>query len=169
MLGQVQLMITELSLKEEEIKLRDLVCQLLQEVLQEVFVGSEVKAFGSSANGLGWKGSDLDICLLMEQTEAIKHVYCPLNDLEQEATSVKSENSVFLEVVSVLRSFAPGCTNIVPVLTAKCPVIRFKHQPSGLLCDLSINNRYFQLIKCIKMQIILSEANTSFMLWLAIN
>lgn len=112
----------QLCLTEEDVKLRRLVCQLLQEVFHEVYSGASVVPFGSTVSGVGWKGSDLDVCLLTG---------------DDRDTDVD-----YSEVINVLRSFAPGCVNIIPVLGAKCPLIKFKHQPSGLLCDLSVNNRY---------------------------
>ena len=113
----------QLCLTEEDIKLRKLVCQLLQEVFYEVYPEASVVPFGSTVSGVGWEGSDLDVCLLTPS--------------QQDDAAID-----YSLVVDVLRSFAPGCINIIPVLTAKCPLIKFTHQPSGLSCDLSVNNRY---------------------------
>lgn len=118
---QLNLLMQQLCLTEQDVKLRRLVCQLLQEVFHEVHSGASVVPFGSTVSGVGWKGSDLDVCLL---------------------TSNNNDDVDYSEVIDVLRSFAPGCVNVIPVLTAKCPLIKFKHQPSGLSCDLSVNNRY---------------------------
>ena len=112
----------EFCLTEEDVKLRGLVCQLLKEVFLEVYSNASVVPFGSTVSRAGWKGSDLDLCLLTDHpSDAV--------DLD------------FSVVIDILRSFAPGCVNIIPVLSAKCPLIKFKHQPSDLACDLSINNR----------------------------
>lgn len=125
----------QLCLTEEDVKLRRLVCQLLQEVFHEVYSGASVVPFGSTVSGVGWKGSDLDVCLLTG------------DDCDTDVD--------YSEVINVLRSFAPGCVNIIPVLGAKCPLIKFKHQPSGMLCDLSVNNRYTSVginkIRCINL------------------
>lgn len=112
----------QLCLTEKDVKLRSLVCQLLQEVFREVYPEASVVPFGSTVSAVGWKGSDLDVCLLTSE--------CNNDDVD------------YSLVIDMLRSFAPGCVNIIPVLTAKCPLIKFKHQPSGLSCDLSVNNRY---------------------------
>ena len=113
----------QLCLTEEDIKLRKLVCQLLQEVFYEVYPEASVVPFGSTVSGVGWEGSDLDVCLLTPS--------------QQDDAAID-----YSLVIDVLRSFAPGCINIIPVLTAKCPLVKFTHQPSGLSCDLSVNNRY---------------------------
>ena len=127
---ELNLLMQQLCLTEEDVELRRLVCQLLQEVFHEVYSGASVVPFGSTVSGVGWKGSDLDVCLLTG------------DDCDTDVD--------YSEVINVLRSFAPGCVNIIPVLGAKCPLIKFKHQPSGLSCDLSVNNRYrcqWELIK----------------------
>ncbi|XP_074622924.1 poly(A) RNA polymerase, mitochondrial-like isoform X1 [Acropora palmata] len=130
---QINLLMEEFCLTEEDVKLRGLVCQLLKEVFLEVYSSASVVPFGSTVSGAGWKGSDLDICLLTDDpSDAV--------DLD------------FSVVIDTLRSFAPGCVNIIPVLSAKCPLIKFKHQPSDLACDLSINNRLgvanSELLRC---------------------
>lgn len=125
---QVNLLMQELCLTDEDIKLRKLVCQLLQEVFGEVYPGASVVPFGSTVSGVGWKGSDLDVCLLTN--ECVAPPQCDDTGVD------------YSLVIDMLRSFAPGCTNIIPVLTAKCPLIKFTHQPSGLSCDLSVKNRY---------------------------
>lgn len=40
-----------------------------------------------------------------------------------------------------LDSFGPGCEGVQKILNARCPLVRFSHQPSGLQCDLTLNNR----------------------------
>ena len=124
---QLNLLMQHLCLTDEDIKLRRLVCQLLQEVFGEVYPDSSVVPFGSTVSEVGWKGSDLDVCLLT----SVAPSQCDDAGVD------------YSLVIDMLRSFAPGCTNIIPVLTAKCPLVKFTHQPSGLSCDLSVNNRYF--------------------------
>ena len=130
---QLNLLMQHLCLIDEDIELRRLVCQLLQEVFGEVYPGALVVPFGSTVSGVGWKGSDLDVCLL---TSAVPS--------QCDDTGVD-----YSLVIDMLRSFTPGCTNIIPVLTAKCPLVKFTHQPSGLSCDLSVNNRYLRWLKTV--------------------
>ena len=37
------------------------------------------------------------------------------------------------------------CTHIYAIPSARCPIIQFTHEPTGLLCDLSVNTRYIQI------------------------
>lgn len=38
-------------------------------------------------------------------------------------------------------NFGPGCVGVQKILNARCPLVRFSHQPSGFQCDLTANNR----------------------------
>lgn len=98
--------------------------------------------FGSSANGLGCRGSDLDITLLIDTDMDTWNI--DLDELlggykgDKESNTFKDIHSF---VVKVLRTLVPGCSNIIPIFTAKCPVIKFTHQTTALSCDLTVNNR----------------------------
>lgn len=80
-------------------------------------------SFGLIVSGVGWKGSDLDLCLLTFEVDDVVVDY-------------------FL-VVDVLRSFVFGCINVILVLIVKCFLIKFIYLFFGLLCDLLVNNRYY--------------------------
>lgn len=66
--------------------------------------------------------------------------------LEFQLKRVSSERVVTQSVLSVLGEsldqFAPGCVGVQKILNARCPLLRFAHQPSGFQCDLTANNRY---------------------------
>lgn len=46
----------------------------------------------------------------------------------------------FDQVLSMVHSL-PGTARVVPIPSARCPVIKFFHLPTGTHCDLSISNR----------------------------
>jgi speckle targeted PIP5K1A-regulated poly(A) polymerase len=124
-------------LNDDDLKLRNLIVQYLQEIFVEIFPACVVTTFGSTATGLGLKGADLDLCLLVDP-EALNLV------LYQDDSSPSSSDlteHLLQFIVNVLRKFAAGFQNVVSVSTAKCPVVKFVHRDSGLSCDLSINNR----------------------------
>lgn len=66
--------------------------------------------------------------------------------LEFHLKRVSSERVVTQGVLSIigesLERIAPGCVGIQKILNARCPLLRFAHQPSGFQCDLTANNRY---------------------------
>lgn len=65
--------------------------------------------------------------------------------LEFQLKRVSSDRVVTQSVLSVigesLDQFAPGCVGVQKILNARCPLLRFAHQPSGFQCDLTANNR----------------------------
>lgn len=65
--------------------------------------------------------------------------------LEFQLKRVSSDRVVTQSVLSVLGEsldqFAPGCVGVQKILNARCPLLRFAHQPSGFQCDLTANNR----------------------------
>lgn len=138
---QVGILVEELGLTADDLQLRKLVCDLLQEVFKEVYPNVQVVPFGSTVTGLGWKGCDLDVCLVTDPLLSSETSKCSSQDANELIHTEKEGHQDYSLVTDVLRSFAPGCVRVIPVLSAKCPLIKFTHQPSGLACDLSINNR----------------------------
>ena len=57
-----------LELPPSGLRLRYLVCDLLHEVFKEFFPACQVYPFGSSVNGFGVQGSDLDLHLELDAT-----------------------------------------------------------------------------------------------------
>lgn len=47
----------------------------------------------------------------------------------------------FQKVLSVI-SGIPDCVKVLGLPSARCPIIRFIHEPTGVHCDISVNNRY---------------------------
>jgi len=60
--------------------------------------------------------------------------------------AAKSERIVTQNILSGIGTcidlFGPGCVSLHKILDARCPLVRFNHQPSGFQCDLTANNRY---------------------------
>ncbi|XP_012870210.1 PREDICTED: poly(A) RNA polymerase, mitochondrial isoform X2 [Dipodomys ordii] len=65
--------------------------------------------------------------------------------MEFQVKSVPSERIATQKILSVigecLDHFGPGCVGLQKILNARCPLVRFSHQPSGFQCDLTTNNR----------------------------
>lgn len=66
--------------------------------------------------------------------------------LEYQMKRATSERAVTQSILSVIGEcvdqFGPGCVGVQKILNARCPLVRFAHQPSGFQCDLTANNRY---------------------------
>ncbi|XP_067839279.1 terminal uridylyltransferase 7-like [Heptranchias perlo] len=96
----------------------------------EAFIKKELDAkaklclFGSSKNGFGFRQSDLDICMTFEDRETAEGINC-----------IK----IIEDLARVLRKHT-GLKSILPITTAKVPIVKFFHVRSGLEGDISLYN-----------------------------
>ncbi|KAM8881022.1 poly(A) RNA polymerase, mitochondrial [Synchiropus picturatus] len=134
------------QLTEENTRLRFLVCSLLKDIAAAYFPECTVRPFGSSVNGFGKLGCDLDMFLDLDGVSG-RDVKLPGSglSLEYQMKVASSERAVTQSILSVIGEcvdqFGPGCVGVQKILNARCPLVRFSHQPSGFQCDLTANNR----------------------------
>jgi len=94
----------------------------LHSILQELSMPvGELQMFGSSANGFGNNGSDVDISLLSSPG----------------ADAPSSED--LIEGVSTLLE-QHGMANLTDRRTARIPIVTFDDPQTGLECDICLNN-----------------------------
>ncbi|XP_062994879.1 terminal uridylyltransferase 4 [Elgaria multicarinata webbii] len=84
--------------------------------------------FGSSKNGFGFRDSDLDICMTLEGHENAEKLNC---------------KEIIESLAKVLKKH-PGLRNILPITTAKVPIVKFEHRRSCLEGDISLYNTLAQ-------------------------
>ncbi|XP_054478870.1 poly(A) RNA polymerase, mitochondrial [Anoplopoma fimbria] len=134
------------QLTEENSRLRFLVCSLLKDIAAAYFPECTIKPFGSSVNGFGKLGCDLDMFLDLDGISG-RNAKMPKSGLwlEYQMKRANSERAVTQSILSVIGEcvdqFGPGCVGVQKILNARCPLVRFAHQPSGFQCDLTANNR----------------------------
>ncbi|KAF7212987.1 poly(A) RNA polymerase, mitochondrial [Nothobranchius furzeri] len=134
------------QLTEENSRLRFLVCSLLNDIAAAYFPECTIRPFGSSVNGFGKLGCDLDMFLDLDSISGwnVKQPKAGLL-LEYQMKRANSERAVTQSILSVIGEcvdqFGPGCVGVQRILNARCPLVRFSHQPSGFQCDLTANNR----------------------------
>ncbi|NWZ19421.1 PAPD1 protein, partial [Asarcornis scutulata] len=143
--SQMYILLNEYQLTEENIKLRFLACSLVQDFARAYFPDSTVKPFGSSVNTFGKLGCDVDMFLDFRDTQehAAKMKKGPF-EMEYQMKRLPSERLATQKILSVigdcLDNFGPGCMSIQKILNARCPLVKFAHQPTGFQCDLSVSN-----------------------------
>ncbi|XP_041344001.1 poly(A) RNA polymerase, mitochondrial [Pyrgilauda ruficollis] len=143
--SQMYVLLNEYQLTEENIKLRFLACSLVRDFARAYFPDSTVKPFGSSVNTFGKLGSDVDMFLDFRDTgkHATKTKKGPF-EMEYQMKRLPSERLATQRILSVigdcLDNFGPGCVNVQKILNARCPLVKFSHQPTGFQCDLSVSN-----------------------------
>ncbi|XP_009323782.1 PREDICTED: poly(A) RNA polymerase, mitochondrial, partial [Pygoscelis adeliae] len=143
--SQMYILLNEYQLTEENIKLRFLACSLVRDFAHAYFPDSTVKPFGSSVNTFGKLGCDVDMFLDFRDTRkhAAKMKKGPF-EMEYQMKRLPSERLATQKILSVigdcLDNFGPGCVNVQKILNARCPLVKFSHQPTGFQCDLSVSN-----------------------------
>ncbi|XP_032371984.1 terminal uridylyltransferase 7 [Etheostoma spectabile] len=115
---------TDFAPDELEVGVREHILQDLETFVRRQFPGAKLQLFGSSKNGFGFRQSDLDICMVLEGQETIDDVDC-ISIIESLARLLKKH---------------PGLKNILPITTAKVPIVKFYHVRTGLEGDISLYN-----------------------------
>lgn len=143
---QLYMVLEEIQLTEENTRLRFLVCSLIKEIAAAYFPECSIRPFGSTVNNFGKMGCDLDMFLDLDGISG-RNKTKPGGafSVEYQTKRVASERVATQSILSVIGEcidqFAPGCTGMQKILNARCPLVRFSHQPSGFQCDLTANNR----------------------------
>ncbi|XP_054895394.1 terminal uridylyltransferase 4 [Poeciliopsis prolifica] len=115
---------TDFAPDDLENGVRELILQDLESFVRRQFAGARLQLFGSSKNGFGFRQSDLDICMVLEGKESMDDVDC-INIIKGLARQLKKH---------------PGLRNILPITTAKVPIVKFYHLRTGLEGDISLYN-----------------------------
>lgn len=97
-------------------------------IQKEYDVKARLCLFGSSKNGFGFRDSDLDICMTLEGHENAEKLNC---------------KEIIENLAKILKRH-PGLRNILPITTAKVPIVKFEHRRSGLEGDISLYNTLAQ-------------------------
>ncbi|KAJ6666762.1 hypothetical protein lerEdw1_020486 [Lerista edwardsae] len=143
---QLHMLTEEYQLTEENTKLRFLTCSLIQDIAGAYFPDCSVNPFGSSVNSFGKLGCDLDMFLDLDDIgkSTTRRKTGPFN-MQYHMKRVPSERVATQRILYVIGecidNFGPGCVGVQKILNARCPLVRFSHQPSGFQCDLTANNR----------------------------
>ncbi|KAL1274255.1 hypothetical protein QQF64_027069 [Cirrhinus molitorella] len=107
-----------------EVKVREHILQDFESFLRCQVPGAKLVLFGSSKNGFGFKQSDLDICMTLEG---------------QDTAEGLDSMAVIDSLAKALRKHH-SLRNILPITTAKVPIVKFYHTKTGLEGDISLYN-----------------------------
>ncbi|KAL3835818.1 hypothetical protein ACJMK2_021289 [Sinanodonta woodiana] len=151
---QLEWLCQYLQVSADEAQKKYNLCETMQNVLSQFFPGCTVNQFGSSVNGFGIKGCDMDIYLDLEHCVQgwthqpvqlpyvrdikmlVKKQFGPLTPDEIHRLSLTEQCKL---VSRIITEHIPGVSEILVVPSTRCPVVRFKHD-FGIKCDLSVNN-----------------------------
>ncbi|XP_049844955.1 terminal uridylyltransferase 7-like [Schistocerca gregaria] len=112
------------SQTQKQIDLRKSIVMDLEQYISKLYPNVKLELFGSSCNGFGLQNSDLDICLTLKG-----------NDTGMDLDFVQIIEDLFVH----LKGYK-SIRNLVPITSAKVPIIKFNHFSSELDGDISIYN-----------------------------
>ncbi|XP_077074701.1 terminal uridylyltransferase 4 [Siphateles boraxobius] len=115
------------SLGEQQ-KREQILASLEHFIRKEYNDKAQLCLFGSSKNGFGFRDSDLDICMTLEGHDTAEKLNC---------------KEIIEGLAKVLKKHT-GLRNILPITTAKVPIVKFEHRQSGLEGDISLYNTLAQ-------------------------
>uniref|UniRef100_A0A672P3T8 Terminal uridylyl transferase 7 n=1 Tax=Sinocyclocheilus grahami TaxID=75366 RepID=A0A672P3T8_SINGR len=107
-----------------EVKVREHILQDFETFLRCQVPGAKLVLFGSSKNGFGFKQSDLDICMTLDGQDTAEGLDS-MAVIESLAKALRKHHSL---------------RNILPITTAKVPIVKFYHTKTGLEGDISLYN-----------------------------
>uniref|UniRef100_A0AAG5D064 Poly(A) RNA polymerase, mitochondrial n=1 Tax=Anopheles atroparvus TaxID=41427 RepID=A0AAG5D064_ANOAO len=124
-------------------RLRFLAVRQLESSLQGMFPQALAHPFGSSVNGFGRMGCDLDVILDLDSRSGeppdrnSRLVYHTKATNPNERTQVQRQ----LESIGdVLQLFLPGVNGVRRILKARVPIVKYHHEHLDLEIDLTMNN-----------------------------
>ncbi|XP_037397336.1 terminal uridylyltransferase 4 isoform X1 [Pygocentrus nattereri] len=112
----------------EQQKREQILASLERFIRKEYNDKAQLCLFGSSKNGFGFRDSDLDICMTLEGHDTAEKLNC---------------KEIIEGLAKVLKKHT-GLRNILPITTAKVPIVKFEHKQSGLEGDISLYNTLAQ-------------------------
>ncbi|XP_043598405.1 poly(A) RNA polymerase, mitochondrial isoform X2 [Bombus pyrosoma] len=130
-----------LRITDLDIRLRFYTADQISYYVSRLFPNIRVVPFGSSVNGFGQIGCDLDLlCKTITDTKqkSWKKFFFMTQNIP---LSERNEQKEFLEVVgTVMKMCIPGICDIKKILEARVPIIKFCNLNTNMRCDLSSTN-----------------------------
>ncbi|XP_052792029.1 speckle targeted PIP5K1A-regulated poly(A) polymerase-like [Mya arenaria] len=154
--NQLEWLCQNLQVTAEEAQTKFSLCEKLQTELAKFFPGCTVNQFGSSVNGFGLSGCDMDIFLDLStmhsrtwETQPIKLPFVRdfkfLKDKEWGPLIPADLSRMGLQdqcklMCRILTEHLPGIQDPQVIPSNRCPIVRFKYG-DNIKCDLSLNNK----------------------------
>lgn len=138
---QVMLVYNATTLDDLGTRLRYLAAQQLQNAISGMFPTAYAHPFGSSVNGFGKQGCDLDLILRLQSEEVDQRDSRLIFHTKANLNNGRTQAQRYMECLSdVLQLFLPGINNVRRILQARVPIVKYNHEYLDLEVDLSMNN-----------------------------
>lgn len=140
---QIQTLYKATKLTDVEVRLRFLAALQVENAVKSMFPHAIAYPFGSSMNGFGRTGCDLDLILRIDcdrdaekgaQSRLIFHTKEFLSN-----TRLQTQRNID-RIGDLLELFLPGVGNVRRILKARIPIVKYNHELLDLEIDLSMSN-----------------------------
>uniref|UniRef100_A0A336N5X3 CSON007153 protein n=1 Tax=Culicoides sonorensis TaxID=179676 RepID=A0A336N5X3_CULSO len=138
---QMNIVFQSTKLSDLGIRLRFLAAQQAQNSIVGMFPNAYAHPFGSSVNGFGKEGCDLDLILRLEKEEVETRESRLVFHTKANLNNGRTQAQRYMESVGdILQLFLPGVNNVRRILQARVPIIKYNHEYLDLEVDLSMSN-----------------------------
>ncbi|XP_019881719.2 poly(A) RNA polymerase, mitochondrial isoform X2 [Aethina tumida] len=121
-------------------RLRYLTVKQIEAAMSGLFPNAVAMPFGSSVNGCGKMGCDLDLVLRLDDTKE-KDDSRLIFHCKTSAGSERSTSQRHMEAIGdIIHLFLPGCSQVRRILQARVPIIKYHQHLTDVECDLSMTN-----------------------------
>jgi poly(A) RNA polymerase len=129
------------KLNDLGLRLRYLAGRQLEMSLKGMFPSVEACLFGSSINGFGKMGCDVDLILRLNEKHGVTNegrlIFHSKHKLSNERTNIQRQMEV---IGDIMHNFLPAINNVRKILNARVPIIKYNHECLDLDIDFSMNN-----------------------------
>lgn len=137
---QLKILYNATKLNDLGTRMRFLAAQQIENALSGMFPFARATPFGSSVNGFGKLGSDLDLILELDDIHR-SNASSRLIFHSKELTDARHQVQKCMERIGdVMELFLPGISNVRRILRARVPIIKYRHEFLDLEVDLSMSN-----------------------------
>lgn len=138
---QMKLFYNLTCLSDLDIRLRYFGALQIESTLSGLFPNAKIYPFGSSVNGFGKIGSDLDLVLTLDSNDDRTKDTQPLHFHNRFSNDNRLDKKRHLSIVSdIMVNFLPGISDVRRILHARVPIIKYQQDCLDLEVDISNND-----------------------------
>ncbi|XP_061376762.1 poly(A) RNA polymerase, mitochondrial-like isoform X2 [Danaus plexippus] len=138
---QIQMLYDKTILNDVGARLRFMVARQLEVILSSLYTNIQVLPFGSSVNGFGKMGCDLDLVLTNSLTDGMMSPSNRLVYQEKRSEGSRGPWQRHMELVGALLELrVPGATRVQRILNARVPIVKYSQELVDVDVDLCFKN-----------------------------
>lgn len=137
---QINILYRRTCLSELAIRLRFFAALQIESSMNNIFAHVSVLPFGSSVNGFGRMGSDLDLILSLERKISSDESVLTFTEKSWNGKPRLLVQKNLELIANLMNHWLPGITNVRPILQARIPIIKSRQDILNLDVDLSMTD-----------------------------